>query len=103
MRQEIANITERVDELQYKSEIQTFDITEAEEHVDPMLKYLWFCREAEPTRASEILQCKALEFVTQWEEEHGEDGSKALQEYWLELWKTREEFEEELKQEMKGF
>ena len=30
-------------------------------------------------------------------------GPKSLAEYWHELWKTREEFEKDIKDEMKGY
>ena len=32
-----------------------------------------------------------------------DDGPKSLAEYWHELWKTREEFEKDIKDEMKGY
>lgn len=41
--------------------------------------------------------------MQEWRATKQTEGWKAIQQYWLEVWKTREQFEEDLHLEKKGY
>ena len=103
MKRNIEGITEKVDLLQHRGEAQIFEFMDAENKIDPMIKFFFHHKETDPQLADDSLKCRALEYMKDWRASTTLEGWKQIEKFWLELWKSREEFEREIMDEMKGY
>ena len=69
--------------------------------IDPAVRHYFYMQQTDPERAREMLRSKAIEYMYEWKSKPVETWN-GIMSFWTEIWKTTEEFEEELKNEKKG-
>lgn len=73
----------------------------AEERRDPVVKKYFHLQEQDPEYVTDYFKSYALEYMSGWTDPVY-TGPKSLAEYWHELWKTKDQFEKDLIDDVKG-
>jgi len=61
-----------------------------------MIRYYLYLAKFDPQRANLSLRSKSIEYMYEWRNKPLDNWNE-IEKFWCELWKTKEEYEEELK------